>query len=95
MRMIALTVAGLLAAGALAPAPAEAQRHGWNGDRGWRGGWDRGWRGHDRRWNHRGWNRDWRGGYRPGWGYRPRPRLVCQMVPGYWGPVRRCFRVWR
>jgi hypothetical protein len=102
MKLIAFTAAGLLAASALTPVPAEAQRRGWhddrgwNGDRGWRGG-DRGWRG-DRRW--RGGDRRWRGdrrryGYGYGYGYRPRQRVVCNMVRGYYGPVRRCFNVWR
>ncbi|ONF97774.1 hypothetical protein [Sphingomonas jeddahensis] len=100
MKLIAFTAAGLLAASALTPAPAEAQRRGWHDDRGWNG--DRGWRGErrwrgrdDRRWD-RGRGRHWRGdGRRYGYRYRPRQRVVCNIVRGYYGPVRRCFNVWR
>lgn len=105
MKLFAFTAAGLLAASALTPAPAEAQRRGWHDDRGWNGdrGWRgdrRGWRGRDDRGWRRGWNRGpnrhWRSnGRRYGYGYRPRQRVVCNMVRGYYGPVRRCFNVWR
>ncbi|VVS95836.1 conserved exported hypothetical protein [Sphingomonas sp. EC-HK361] len=95
MKILALTAAGLLSAMALTPIQADAQpRHGWHGDRGWHG--SHGWRGH------RGWDRGrhygWRGGryYRGGYGgyYRPRGRVVCRIHRGYYGPVRRCSRVW-
>ncbi|MBD8548401.1 hypothetical protein [Sphingomonas sp. CFBP 8760] len=90
MKIIALIGAALLATtGTFATAPADAQpRHGYgydrHDDRGWRGerrGWrdDRGWRG-DRG---RGFNR----------GPRARSRVVCRVQRGYYGPVRRCFRV--
>ncbi len=94
MKIMALTAAGLIAVSALTPVSAEAQRRGWHdnrgwhGDRGWRGGWNRGWRGDGR------WNRGWRGN-RWGYAYRPRQRVVCNTVRGYYGPVRRCYNVWR
>ncbi len=99
MKIIAMFAAGALAAGTLfAAAPADAQRHGWDGHRG--GGWhgDRGWRGRDRGY------RGYRGGYRGNYGYRGggygyrgprgygRSRVVCRIERGYYGPVRRCFR---
>ena len=92
MKILALTAAGLLSAMALTPIQADAQTRrgwhgGWHGDRGWHGGWDRG--------SHRGWNRGYRyGGYGGGY-YRPRSRVVCRIHRGYYGPVRRCVRVWR
>lgn len=104
MKLIALFSAAALAAGTLmAPAPAEAQRHGY--DRGYERGYDRGdHRGYDRRW-HRGPDRRWdRGrhyGYDRGRGYGygrggyGRGRTVCRVQRGYYGPVRRCFRVYR
>ncbi|MCP3733919.1 hypothetical protein M9979_03385 [Sphingomonas sp. RP10(2022)] len=108
MKLIALFGAVALAAGTVVTAaPAEAQRgpdRGWHGHRG--PGWDRGpgWnRGprwdHGRRWDRRGprWHGGYgyRGGYgRPGYGYG-RGRVVCRMERGYYGPVRRCFRVYR
>ena len=78
MKIIAMFAVGALAAGTLfASAPADAQRHGWDGprrggdwhgDRGWHGnrGWhgDRGWRGRDRGY------RGYAGGYRGDYGYR-------------------------
>lgn len=108
MKLIALFGAAALAAGTVVTAtPAEAQRGGWHhggpdggpgGDRGRGHGWGRG--GHD--WNRgRGWDRGprWRGNYgygRPGYGYGyGRSRVVCRLQPGYYGPVRRCFRVQR
>lgn len=98
MKLLAFTAAGVLAASALTPVSADAQRRGWHDDRGWHG--DRGWRGRDdRRWRG-GWNRGrhgyWNGhGRRYGYRYRPRQRVVCNVVRGYYGPVRRCFNVWR
>ncbi|MGK6319703.1 hypothetical protein [Sphingomonas sp. DT-204] len=98
MKLIALTAAGLLAAAALAPVPAAAQyRHGWDGyHRGWH---DRGW--DDRRWdrrrhwdNRRYWHRGPRYRYRDRWHHR-RSYVRCRWVRGYYGPQRRCFRVWR
>lgn len=93
MKLLAFTAAGVLAASALTPVSADAQRRGWHDNRGWhgdRGGWrgDRNWRGRD--------NRRWRGhGRRHGYRYRPRQRVQCRIVRGYYGPVRRCFNVWR
>lgn len=99
MKIIAAFAAGLLAVSGLAATPADARPRygydgygrGWQGDRGWHG--DRGWRGD--RWDRgRGWRgdrgRSWRGDYRRG-GYR----TVCDVRPGYYGPVRQCFRVRR
>ena len=109
MKIIAMFAAGALAAGTLfASAPADAQRHGWDGPRGhneWRGPrGDRGWHGR-RGWDdRRGWDGPrrgyggYRGGYRDGgYGYRGprgygRSRVVCRIERGYYGPVRRCFR---
>ncbi|QNE30954.1 hypothetical protein F1C10_02595 [Sphingomonas sp. NBWT7] len=91
MKLIALTAAGLLAASALTPVPADAQRRGWHDDRDWRG--DRGWRGDRRHW--RGDRRHWRGSRGHRYRYRPRQRVVCRVVRGYYGPVRRCFTVRR
>lgn len=101
MKIIAMFAAGALAAGTLfASAPADAQRHGWNGPHGgpgWHGPrGDRGWHGR------RGWDgprHGYRGyrGYRGGYGYRGargygHSRVVCRIERGYYGPVRRCFR---
>ncbi|MEG3173810.1 hypothetical protein U1708_16490 [Sphingomonas sp. ZB1N12] len=103
MKIIAMFAAGALAAGTVfAAAPADAQRHGWDGPRGgpgWHGPHgNRGWHGR------RGWDgprhgyRGYRGGYRGGgYGYRGprgygRTRVVCRIERGYYGPVRRCFR---
>ena len=96
MRMIAFAAAGLIAATALTPTPAQAQRgYGWNDGRGYDRGWDRG-RGHDRRnWNRgwrgdRGWNRGgWNRGYDRGWRGN---RVRCVWVDGWYGPERRCYR---
>lgn len=101
MKLVALFGAVALATGTLvAAAPAEAQRHGYD-----RGGYDRGHhRGYDRGWNrgyHRGPARHYRGydrGRRYGYGYGRgygRSRVVCRVQRGYYGPVRRCFRVYR
>ncbi len=96
MKIVAMIGAALLATGTVATAPAEAQpRHGYGYDRHDRGGWrdDRGWRG-DRGWRD---DRGWRGdrGRRWNGGYRARGRVVCRVQRGYYGPVRRCFRVYR
>jgi opacity protein-like surface antigen len=105
MKIVALLSAGLLATGTIAatavPTAADAQRHGWSrghydgyrGGGGWRG--DRGWRGYRGGYRNDRWGRGpgWRGGYRYG-GYRGgyRGRVVCRVRPGYYGPVRTCFR---
>lgn len=99
MKIIAVFAAGALAAGTLAAVPADAQRYGWHGDRGhgWHGDRGRGWRGD------RGYGRRWDGyrgyrGYRGDYGYRGgygRTRVVCRIQRGYYGPVRRCFSVYR
>ncbi|UIJ43567.1 hypothetical protein LZK98_10690 [Sphingomonas cannabina] len=98
MKLIALTAAGLLAAAALTPVPAAAQYHrSWDGyhrswhDRGWDGRrWDRRRHWDDRRY----WHRGPRYRYRGGWHHR-RSYVTCRWVRGYYGPHRRCFRVWR
>lgn len=97
MKIIAVFAASALAAGTImAAAPADAQRYGWHGDRG--GRWHDG-RGYRRdRWHGPRHGYGWRGGYRGyrgGYGWRGgygRPRVVCRIHPGYYGPVRRCFR---
>ncbi len=108
MKLIALFSAVALAAGTLmTAAPAEAQRYGYDRggyDRGGydRGGYDRGYdRGRDRRHfrggdrgRHYGYDRGRRYGYGNGRGYG-RSRVVCRVQRGYYGPVRRCFRVYR
>lgn len=99
MKLVAFFSAIALATGTLvAAAPAEAQRHGY--DRGHHRGYDRGWnRGPDRRHfrgydrgRHYGYDRGRRYGYGRGYG---RGRTVCRVQRGYYGPVRRCFRVYR
>jgi hypothetical protein len=101
MKLTALFGAAALAATSLTTAsPAEAQRYGYGDARGYgygngyRGGYrgDR-WRGGQRfdrgdRW--RGRNQGWRGGRNRGYS-----RVVCRVRDGYYGPVRRCFRVYR
>ena len=97
MKIIALIAAGALAAtGLTAAAPAEARRGGWNDgyrdgrgiDRGWRHGrrFDRGWRG-----NRGGFQAPRNRGYYGGRGYS-RPRVVCRIQRGWYGPERVCFR---
>lgn len=84
MKIVALIGAALLATGTFATAPADAQpRYGYGH------GYDR----HDRGWRD---DRGWRGD-RHGWrgGPRARSRVVCRVQRGYYGPERRCFRVWR
>ena len=108
MKLIALFGAAALAAGTLVTAaPAEAQRHGYDRghDRGYDRGDHRGWndrgrgRGYDRR-NFRGYDRGRGYGYgQRGYGYGNRgygrSRVVCRVQRGYYGPVRRCFRIYR
>ncbi len=94
MKIIAMLGAAALAVGAIGAAPADAQRHGYDGHRGggWHGGGyrrDRGWRGHRGGYGYRG-----NYGYRGHRGYG-RSRVVCRIQRGYYGPVRRCFRVGR
>lgn len=86
MKLIALLGAGALAAGTLViAAPADAQRYGYRGHHGYNGGhyW-RGGYGHRGGYGWRG--RGWHGGY---------GRTVCRVHRGYYGPIRRCFRVSR
>ncbi len=99
MKIIAMLGAAALAVGAIGAAPADAQRYGYDGHRGggWHGGGYRG----DRGFRDRGY-RGHRGGYgyRGNYGYRGhrgygRSRVVCRVQRGYYGPVRRCFRVGR
>lgn len=109
MKLLALLGVGALAAGTLGAIPADAQRYGGDGYRGdryhdgygdHRGFRDDGYRGFDRRGGY-----GYGGGYRPrggygfhggyrGRGYYGRPRIVCRIRPGYYGPVRRCFRAY-
>lgn len=102
MKLIAMFSAAALAAGTLmTPASAEAQRHGY--ERGYERGPDRGHhRGYDRGFNRgpdRHWDRGRHYGYGRGYGYGRsgygRARTVCRIQRGYYGPVRRCFRVYR
>jgi len=106
MKILALFAAGALAVGTLVtPAPADAQRHGWDGPRGGHGHGGRGWHGPRHRYDgYRGGYRGYRGGYqgprgryRRHYGYGGprgygRSRVVCRIQRGYYGPVRRCFR---
>jgi hypothetical protein len=101
MKIAILIGAALLGATGVAAAPADAQRHGWNdrydrGDRYDRD--DRGWRDDRRSYRHDGghrhWNRGEHRGWNRGWG-RDRSRVVCRTHRGYYGPVRRCFRIHR
>ncbi|MBY9061813.1 hypothetical protein K7957_02560 [Sphingomonas yunnanensis] len=103
MKWMTMSLAGVLAATSLVPA-AEAQR--WrDDDRGWhdngrhrgydrddRRRWDREHRGRDdRRWRGDGRRYGWNGyGRDRGW---DRGRTVCRWQDGYYGPVKRCFRV--
>ena len=75
----------------------------YRGDNGYRPGYDRGYRGaYGYRGDYRGYRdrRGYRGGDRhrsrgyDGRGYYGRPRVVCRLQPGYYGPVRRCFRTY-
>jgi hypothetical protein len=94
MKFIAFAAAGLIAATAVTPTPAEAQRRGYGYDRG-HNGWNdnRGWRDDRRGW--RGDRRGWRGNDR-GWrGNRGRGNVRCTWVRGYYGPQRQCYRVGR
>jgi len=110
MKLIAMLGAGALAAGMLGAVPAEAQRYGYGYDRGSHGygdrGYNRGFRDHGYRGGNRYAYRGGRHGFRGDYGYRGprgyrgygggyyRPRVVCRLRPGYYGPVRRCFRVY-
>ncbi|MBI0474534.1 hypothetical protein D9601_04045 [Sphingomonas sp. MA1305] len=100
MKLIAMLGAGALAVGTLTAVatPAEAQRWGDRYDRGWHDngrhhGWDRGDRGWDRGDRGRGWDRGY--GYGYGRPYYGRSRVVCRIERGWYGPERRCFRVYR
>ena len=90
MKFIAFAAAGLIAATALTPVPAEAQRrgygydrghHGWNGGRHWQGNRGHGWRG----------GNGWRGSR----GWRGRSSVRCHYVRGYYGRQSQCYRVYR
>ena len=87
MKLMALTIAGVVAASALTPVPAEAQR--WRDGRGW----------HDGRYQHHGrWYNPPRGYYRGGyWNGRRwnRVRTVCRWERGRYGRVEVCRRVRR
>ena len=88
MKLIALAAAGLVAATALTPVPAAAQRYGYGYDRGYHDGYGRDYR-RNRHWRE---GRRWRGGR--GWrGDRGYTR--CRWVRGYYGRQRQCYRVYR
>lgn len=92
MKLMALTIAGVVAASALAPVPASAQR--WHDDRGWHEGRP----GPDGRWHRppppRGYDRDhYRDGRR--WHRGPRFRTVCRWQGGHYGRQKVCWRVRR
>lgn len=86
MKLMMLRLAGVVAASALAPVQADAQR--WHGGRSWHGGFHDGGRYHyaPRRHYGGGYHRGWRRG---GWG----GRTVCRWRHGRYGAVRRCYRV--
>jgi hypothetical protein len=92
MKLMALLGAGAMIAGTLGAVPAEAQRYrgdGYHGSYYGGGRYGGGYRHHYRP--------AYRGYYRPGYrarGYYGRPRVVCRLRPGYYGPVRRCFRAY-
>ena len=90
MKLMALTLAAVVRASAMTPAPAEAQR--WHDRRGW----------HEGRYYHGGrWHNPPRGYYRNGywngrrWQRGPRFRTVCRWRPGPYGRVEVCRRVRR
>ncbi|TPG12112.1 hypothetical protein [Sphingomonas oligophenolica] len=96
MKITAILGAGALAIGSLVvtAAPAAAQRHG-------DGNYDRGHhdrdnynRGHNDRGHHYG-QRNHRRGYAYGYRSNVRSRVVCRVQRGYYGPVRRCYRIYR
>ena len=99
MKMSTLIAVGALATGMLAAAPAEAQRYGHDyGHRGYRGGqihpgfphrYDGARGGYFRGYGHRE-----RFGYRGGYGRGYAGRVRCRIVRGYYGPERRCFRIY-
>jgi hypothetical protein len=87
MKLMALSIAGVLAASAMTPLPASAQR--WHDDRGW----------HEGRYRHHGrWHYAPRGYYRQGywngrgWNRGPRHRVVCRWHRGPWGREQVCRR---
>lgn len=96
MKLMALSIAGVVAASALTPVAAQAhpRDHGWNrGGPGWdRGpGWNRG----------PGWDRGRHWGRGARWDRGPRwargrqwgsVRTICRWQDSYYGPVRRCFQ---
>ena len=101
MKLMALTIAGVMAASAVTPTaalahPGHGRGHGWHDDR-----WDRG----DRGWDRRHWNRDRRHWDNRRWdrggrywndrrGYRgARFRTVCRWQDGPYGDRRVCYRV--
>lgn len=104
MKLIALFGAGALAAGTMvAAAPADAQRYGYGRDHGRyesRDHYRPGYREFDRDGYGHGGGYGYRGGYRGGYGFHRgygygHGRLVCRIHRGYYGPVRRCFRIYR
>jgi hypothetical protein len=86
MKLMMLSLAGVVAASALTAVPADAQR--WRDGRGWHNG-PRYWHGGRHYYAPRGY---YRGRYWNGrrWG-RPGGRTVCRY--GRYGQVRRCYRV--
>jgi hypothetical protein len=87
MKLMMLSLAGVVTASAMTPVAADAQR--WRDDRGWHSGrYYHGGRYYapPRRFRERGYGYDrrWRG---------PRFRTVCRYRPARYGSVRRCYRV--
>jgi hypothetical protein len=87
MKLMMLSLAGVVTASAMTPVAADAQR--WRDDRGWHSGrYYHGGRYYapPRRFRGRGYGYDrrWRG---------PRFRTVCRYRPTPYGSVRRCYRV--
>lgn len=103
MKLMALTIAGVMAASAITPTAALAHpghgrghhdrwdRDGRHWDRGGHRGWDR-----DRRhWDDRRWDRGGRHWGDRRWYRGARFRTVCRWRPGPYGDVRVCQRIRR
>lgn len=91
MKLMLLSLAGVIAASAVTPVPANAQR--WRDGSGWHHD-DRYWHGGRNYWRPRGYHgerhRRGRGWGWPQWGGG---RTVCRWRHGRYGAVRRCYRV--
>lgn len=82
MKLMALTIAGVVAASAMTPAPADAQR--WRDGRGWHSG---------RYWHGGRYYYPPRRAYRARYRRAYRGRTVCRWQRGYYGARRVCYRV--